>query len=578
MPSDNIQLWGLGIEAEFALFHDPKVSMKESKQNPHFLFFDPQKGFEKPMTRFYYYFYTKPPPKDKKLLFFPPRVHRALDLSQDIDVEHAGKVCKGRTVVGKNYDYVYYLLEARTDEPFSGKDYGKRYMDRYTQDLQDSVKNFIQTYRKYRPEYQREDDKKFGQPTIYPYGMSSRIRLRNLNTNKFVDGPTIDNYTGSYHFTFTLPHQYPGSCSTLSQNHKYFANMIQWVEPLLATSYHSCDDRSIGSREKYTKGSFRVVMAGWGDFGGSDVRRIRCVKGRKKVTSEAEKETLSLTRYASHKVKWRDRLPFKDIELLDPCRNDLKSLTFQSSLGADFRTPYMRFQEGRKIYDLQALEVRIFDWFNPKHLTSLGTLLVLIAERSRTVRVNKYVYNNDSWNKAVRNVMIHGWNAILDQRYIQDLEKVYEMKIEPKTLRARDVFDAFVKSLFEVTKGGEWIRLLLRRIPKKYPKQPNVNRRSWENGYVLYLMEDQKRQDQLKRFLRSLDPNMDGGSLKASYMEHFGKKWEDDFVDILGFLETLKILKLDVSYDGEIERVRVDKTKMRRLDNLWKVWMYFQTG
>lgn len=580
---DEIMLWGVGIEAEFALFHDPKISLDE--RHPKFLFFDPQKGFEKPMTRLYYYYYTKPAPRNKSFLDFPPKVRKALELSQNIDVEHAGKVCKGKVIVGKNYDYVYYLLEARTDEPFSGKNYGVRYVDKYVSNLQSNIRGFIQSYRQYRPEYQKKNNKVYGGPIYYPYGMSSRIRLRNLNTNKFSNGPTVDNYTGSYHFTFTLPHTYPGSCEVLSQNHKYFANLIQWVEPLIATAFHSCDDRSIGESDQYTKGSFRVVMAAWGDFGGSDVRKIRCVKDykRKTPTTETNKESLSLTRYASHKVKWRDDLPFKNINLLEPCRDDLKTLHFQNSLGADFRTPYMRFQEKRKIYDLQAIEVRIFDWFDPKHLKALSILLVLLAERSRTHRVKKYVYRSNSWNNTVRNVMIHGWNAKLDKQYIQELEKVFGFKIKPKNMRARNILSAFIKSLFDVTKNGEWTRFLLKDKLKTAPPMPNINRRSWENGYVLYLMENRKAHQNLKRFITQLnkDPDNSITSLKARKLYRKtigGSNWDNNFTDIIGFLENIGIVKANIKSNGEISIIKIVRSKTNSINNLRKIWELYQSG
>ena len=578
---DKIVLWGVGIEAEFALFHDPRVSLNPKK--PRFLFFDPQKSFDKPMQRFYYYFYTRPPPRDKKLVFFPPRVQNALTKSQNIDVEHAGKLCKGKVVVGQNYDYVYYLLEARTDTPFSGKDYGPKYLENYVGQLQKNVNDFVTAYKRFRPEYQKKENKTRGPPTIYPYGMSSRINLRNLNTNKFSNGPVIENYTGSYHFTFTLPHTYPGSCEVLSKNHRYFANLIQWVEPLIATAFHSCDDRSIGQSDRYTKGSFRVVMAAWGDFGGSDVRRIRCVKGRKRKgpVPEAEKESLALSRYATHKVRWRDDLPFKNIELLDPCREEKHLKDAQNSLGADFRTPYMRYQEKRKEYDLQALEVRIFDWFHPKHLTVLSRLLVMLAERSRTHRERKYVYRNKYWNDSVRQVMIHGWNAKLTQKYVDELEKVFGFEINPRNLQAYSVLQAFVKALFKSTKSGEWTKMLLKKRYKTAPTMPKVNRRSWEYGYATYLLENRDALSKLRRFAREICKKKEWqhAELRKLYRRIIGgSNWADNFVDVLGFLQTHKIISWKFNYEGDLESVRSYPVKLRKLTNMRKLWLYYMSG
>jgi hypothetical protein len=481
------------------------------------------------------------------------------------------------------------LLETRTDDPFSGKEYGTKYVDKYVSELQKNVRTLIHNYRKYRPDYQKKENKVIGAPSYYPYGMSIRIHLRNLNTNKFKDGPTIENYTGSYHFTFTLPHIFPGSCTTLSTNHRYFANLIQWIEPLIASAYHSCDDRSVGEGDKYTKGSFRIVMSGWGDFGGADVRRIRCVKGRKKKTpvSEEEKEFYSLTRYSTKKVLWRNNLPFRNINLLAPCRDDLKSQQANTSLGTDFRTPYMRFPEKRKILDLQAIEVRIFDWFHPKHLQSLARLLVMVAERSRTHKVNRYVYTNKNWTKAVRELMIHGWNAKLPEGYIRDLEKVYGFEINPTDLRAHSVLKAFVKVLFEETNNGEWVKLLLKKKHKTPPTMPRVNRKSWEIAYVLFLMEHPKDFAKLKKFLKTLGNGADKNLNTLSATEvrkHFratigrGSNWMMNFDDIIGFLQTHGIVRTKHKYSGELECLTINKKRVSRINDLMKLWKYYLKG
>jgi hypothetical protein len=563
MPKNKeVLLWGLGIEAEFALFHNPIKNLL--KKTPNLPFFDPQKSFEKPMKRYSYYFYTKPPPKNKSIVYFPSEVQDALVLSDDINVEHAGKLCKGKVVVGKNYDYVYYLLEARTENPFSGKNYGTQKINNYVKELQNNIKVFIKNYTKYRPKYQKDENKIIGKPNYYPYGMSSRINLRNLNTNKFNDGPIIDNYTGSYHFTFTLPHNYPASCKTISNNHKYFANLIQWIEPLIASAYHSCDDRSVGNGNKYTKGSFRMVMASWGNFGGSDVRRIRCVKGK----NEGNKEKKSLSRYSTNKVKWRDNLPFKNIELLEPCRDELDLSNAQNKMGSDLRTPYLTIEEKKKKYDLQGLEIRIFDWFDPKYLQSLATILVLVGERSRTIRKNIYVYNNNYWNETVRNIMINGWNSKVPEGYVKELEKVFDIKIKVNSLRAENLFKSFLKSLYQKTKNGKWTKLLL--LNPKLPILPKINQKSWELAYVIHLLENKKSYKQLLNFIKNLEKKeYTNKEIKVIYNKNItGSKWKNNFIDILEFLQSQHIIKTKYNYTGDLVSIKVINNKLKSLNTI----------
>lgn len=583
MPRKNkkISLWGVGIEAEFALFHDPRVSLDSDK--PVYLFFDPQKSFEKPMRRFYYYFYTRPPSKSKNLMFFPPKVQKALSRSENIDVEHAGKICKGKVVVGNNYDYIYYLLEARTEDPFSGKTYGTKHIESYVDQIQKNIKQFLTAYKKYRPEYQKKENKVYGPPVIYPYGMSSRINLRNLNTNMFKNGPIIDNYTGSYHFTFTLPHESPASCKILSENHRYFANLIQWVEPLIASAYHSSDDRSVGRSDKYTKGSFRVVMTAWGDFGGSDIRKIRCVKGRKRKgpVPEIEKEMLTLSRYATRRTEWRDNLPFKDVDLLEPCQGTKGVKTSQNSLGSDFRTPYLRFASKRRSHYLQGLEIRIFDWFHPKHLPGLSRILVYIAERSRTCKKKKYVYKNKYWRDSVRSVMIHGWNAKISRKYVDELQKVFDFKIKPRNLTAHSVLKAFVKSLFNATSSGVWTKLLTRKKYRSPPSIPKINRRSWEISYVIHLMENRSDLTRLKKLAKDITKkNRYITDIRKIYKKNIGgSRWSENFEDILGFLQTQGIISWKFNYEGDIESITPSRSSnIKKLDNLRKIWSGYMNG
>ena len=50
--------------------------------------------------------------------------------------------------------------------------------------------------------------------------------------------------------------------------HQNFCNQLQWIEPLLLTAYFTGDESAPGSVREYVRGSFRVMIIGWGkDFG-----------------------------------------------------------------------------------------------------------------------------------------------------------------------------------------------------------------------------------------------------------------------------------------------------------------------
>ena len=456
--------------------------------------------------------------------------------------------------------------------------------------MQKNIKTVLKDKTEFRPEYKKKENKKLGLPVLYPYGMSSRILLRNLNTNEYKNGPTIENYTGSYHFTFTLPHEFAGDCSENSKNHKFFANLIQWAEPLIASAYHSCDDRAVGSGDKYTKGSYRVAMTGWGNFGASDIERVKCIKTNMtreeirrefEVTPDTFFEHETLFKYAYLDPKWRNNLPFKGAKDLEPCRKILEGRRHKYALGGDFRTPF--FQESyvsndennntliSKMYT-HGLEIRIFDWFHPKHLTSLGRILVMIAEQSKNNHVPLYVYNDVDWNEAVRLFMIEGWKAILPKGYVEKLEKVFNLKLKIKSYRAHDIFKSLVQALFKETQQGEWTKLMLEKKYKSVPILPEVNKKSWEFAFVQYLLENVSVQKDLIAFTKKLEVGMSIKDMK--YKKYFpGKKWQDDKINILEFLQSNKMILLEYSDNGIIKIKKVNKKSLRLpsiFDNLMK--------
>ena len=85
--------------------------------------------------------------------------------------------------------------------------------------------------------------------------------------------------------------------------HKNFCNQLQWLEPLLLTTYFTGDEYAPGSNKKRTRGSYRVMIIGWGNFAGTDIRLLDTGIGR----------------YAKTPTYWRDNFKLYESEKLDPC-------------------------------------------------------------------------------------------------------------------------------------------------------------------------------------------------------------------------------------------------------------------
>lgn len=597
MNSDKVIVWGNGIEAEFGLFRDPLATFNSKKIK--YLFFDSSEHVNpgKPNQKFIYYTYTKKAKKDKEgKIIYPVKLKKAKEFLEELEIEKAGKSCLGKTISGKDSDYVYYLIETKTDDPSSGialkKSYGKKFMEVFVNELQKNIKTVLRDKTEFRPEYKKKENKSLGLPILYPYGMSSRILLRNLNTNEYNNGPTIENYTGSYHFTFTLPHEFAGECSINSKNHKFFANLIQWIEPLIASAYHSCDDRSVGTNKKYTKGSYRVAMTGWGNFGASDLDRIKCIDmSNKKIDQHLKNyqikdadtffEYETLFKYAYKDPKWRNNLPFSGTSDLEPCRKILDGKRNPYALGGDFRTPF--FKESyvsnnennniliSKMYT-HGLEIRIFDWFHPKYLNSLGRILVMIAEQSKNNHIPMYVYDDKDWNDAVRLFMIDGWRAILSEEYVKKLEKVFNLKININSYRAYDIFKSLIESLFEKTKEGEWVKMMLQKKYKNSPILPEVNKKSWEFAFVQHLLENEKDYKNLISFVKTLKSGILIKDIK--YNKYFsGKKWKNDKINILEFLKSNNIINIEYTKEGDIYLIKKVQNKPLNLPSIFNSLM-----
>ena len=74
-----------------------------------------------------------------------------------------------------------------------------------------------------------------------PFGMSSYIRLPINYKSKYYKfrKKLYRDYTGSYHITMTLPYKENMKLDKFIEIHQNFANMLQWLEPLMVSAYFS---------------------------------------------------------------------------------------------------------------------------------------------------------------------------------------------------------------------------------------------------------------------------------------------------------------------------------------------------
>ena len=380
----------------------------------------------------------------------------------------------------------------------------------------------------------------------YPFGMCKYIRtIKKILPNKLLLSKKVyKDYVGSFHITITLPFKKnkTGRYSKKEEeefilNHQKMANCIQWLEPLLLTAYFSVDQDAMGKKEDKIKGSFRVMKAGWGNFGGSDVRRFNEGIGR----------------YANIPSYWRDNLNFEETKLMEklcgtapPPEGETGAI---SRMAGDFRTfgntdpkrPWHR-ESGAPMNIPNGIEIRIFDHFPTIYLYSLIKLIVYIAENSRNCDFDMFVYEDKDWIENLGNIMKNGWKTDLTEEYIEKLRKVLKLPIKTNKKQAYKIFEVICKELYNKNKNGDWISIMLNE--KLEIQIPKLNRESWEYAFNLEIIKNKKLLENTNRLLKSIKTGDNIEKYKEKFEKIFDKKWNDDYLDILYYFESYNLIKL----------------------------------
>lgn len=521
--------WGIGIEHETHIFHSPINKIKSPNEN--FVLFD---GFEPTLRLLKAHDSRKITLSEKDISFL-----------ETVPFEATGRKCNGVFVLQKA---PINMPEFITTRPISSLKTGKRGMETYCNEIYQHQKRFFKLMRKDKTV--QKQIKKYGDLSTFPFGMSNYVAFPKKSTasysfDKDKNGKRKINpeYTGSYHLTITLPYTEKTTDTVFIEKHQNFANQLQWLEPLLMTAFFSCDDKAVGTKEKRIRGSYRILSVGWGNLAGSDVRKFKNGIGRYSVIDSY----------------WRDGLDYYQKKKLKPCLTATPPAKREgglSALSSNFRTfdaskedKYER--SGAPMKKPYGMEFRIFDHFQDEFLIELCRIIVYVAENSRVHKSKKYVYKNKAWIKATQNIMLNGWRALLDDDYIKELRQILGLKIKTKSKLALNVFDTINKELFQKNKNGDYSILLLDKKYSKEPFLPDINRRSWDNGFMIKLNRNKKDLDNLNLFVHSLPKGKnDVCHIKKIYENIFKTDgWMRNFEDVLYFLEKMDYVKLQHKND-----------------------------
>ena len=544
---DTNYIWAIGIEHETQMLYYP---YSRSVKNYEIIKLEPICEYMLRNWSKLHKFYLKQKGIDK-LLVNTLFTNKNYNFIQEIVIrkfESTGRKCNGKWVLKPVHDKnnkTIKMPEFVSDSPFK-----KLPMESYCDQIVKQQNRFIAII-SFHPHLRKKMHKN-SIPIAFPFGMSNYI---NCDKKLFRD------YTGSFHITITLPFTSKTTNKKFIENHKTFANMVQWIEPLLVSGFFSGDDKSIGSKEKRVKGPFRVTCVGWGNFAGSDIRKLD--KGVGRLTN--------------HSNNWRDGLNFYEKNKTNYCRKVSKLVQLRepaavSGFSSDFRTfGGDEHISGYKMSKPNGVELRIFDNIHTIYTSRLCRLLVYIAERSRKHKVSKYVYEDKDWIETLHNIVEHGWKAKVTSNYLKKLRVVFNLKLKTDSLRAWDILKIFNEELFKKTKSGLWSKLLLKKVYLKPTELVCINRLSLECGFILNLNRNASLRQKLIKLYNSIPNKSNLKTFTKQFFKVFDKKsFKNDVEDIIYLLETLDCVNIKLT-KGNIKEIIKKKCDIKKTISIYNL-------
>ncbi len=381
-------------------------------------------------------------------------------------------------------------------------------------------------------------------------------------------------YLGSYHITITLPHFKGISIPEFVNMHRLFGMQFQWIEPLFNGVYFSPDPDSVASGPDRVQGSARIMIVGWGNLGGSDLRKL----GQTKEGKKAPFDSFGIGRATNIKSYWREQIKFPDSEKLDLCAKTAppnknyskfpkKALSIHTSDIRTFATASSIeecIKKGSNPNDCPrvdaapmeppfGMELRIFDHFEVKYLLDLMRVVVLLAANAQRHNPTGYVYSNKAWIDAVGVSMKQGWNGILPIEYIKELRNNLGLKLDTESRRIDVVYKTLVREIFQLNHMSMICHMMM-EDPTVEPQIPSINRLCWELSF------NKKFNKPVMDFIHSMYARrklISIAQFKKDFFAQFEEYlWRDDIEDLLYALESNHKLNLVIE-GGKIKAFKL---------------------
>jgi hypothetical protein len=419
----------------------------------------------------------------------------------------------------------------------------------------------------------------YGPIKTHPCNFLSDIKvpIRPTIENKeyeFNQSEKFKDYLGSYHITITLPHFKGISTPEFVNMHRFFGMQFQWIEPLFNGVYFSPDPDSVATGPNKIQGSARIMIVGWGNFGGSDLRKLgQTVEGK-----EVPFDSYGIGRATNIKSYWREQIKFPDSDKLELCAKTAppnknyskfpkKAKSIHTSDIRTFANASSKeecIKKGSNPNDCPridaapmeppyGMELRIFDHFEVKYLLDLMRVVVLLAANAQRHNPTGYVYTNKSWIDAVGVSMREGWNGTLSTEYIKELRNNLGLKLNTESRRIDIVYKTLVRELFELNNMSMLCHMMMEE-PNVEPQVPSINRFCWELSF------NKKFNKPVIDFINSTYSRrkfISFAQFKKDFFENFEEYlWRDDIEDLLYALESNRTVNLIIT-GGKIKGLKL---------------------
>ena len=210
-------------------------------------------------------------------------------------------------------------------------------------------------------------------------------------------------------------------------------------------------------------------------------------------------------------------------------------------------------------------------------------LMVYVSENSKHHTTKKFVNKNKSWINALQSIMLNGWRTILEEDYINELRVALKLKIKTESRLAYNVFKVINKEIFDKNKDGDIPFLLFDKPYDKVSVLPDINRRSWDNGFMLKLNRTSSLMNKFNNFILHLKKIGNNEKVKRNeIVEIFSNyfdldNWEHNLDDILYFIEYwYQSIKVNTSKIGNLINIEIYSDKIKKITNFNNNILYYQ--